>query len=207
MQKDTEMPGFIPRNSNIPEELGRVHYLLTDKTGTLTRNEMVLKKLGLLQTEYNLDYSPDVRRLGDKIRESVTSSIGDHYGEDVRPQEQIHRDVIGGIALCNMVTPITIDNSTSYMASSPDEIALVKFAKSEGLILSNRVLSEDFEEVTLVNQLGQQEHYTVLEMIPFSSETKRMGVILQDHSSGRIVYFVKGSDSRIVPMLKKHPNL
>lgn len=34
--KDTDIPGTIPRNSTIPEELGRIQFLLTDKTGTLT---------------------------------------------------------------------------------------------------------------------------------------------------------------------------
>jgi phospholipid-translocating ATPase len=33
---DTDMPGTIPRNSTIPEELGRIQFLMTDKTGTLT---------------------------------------------------------------------------------------------------------------------------------------------------------------------------
>lgn len=45
--KDTEIEGTIPRNSTIPEELGRIQYLLTDKTGTLTKNDMVFKKVAM----------------------------------------------------------------------------------------------------------------------------------------------------------------
>jgi len=42
---DESIEGSIARNSNIPEDLGRLSYLITDKTGTLTQNEMLLKKL------------------------------------------------------------------------------------------------------------------------------------------------------------------
>jgi phospholipid-translocating ATPase len=33
---DKDIEGAIARNSTIPEELGRISYILTDKTGTLT---------------------------------------------------------------------------------------------------------------------------------------------------------------------------
>ena len=43
--KDDLIKDTVVRNSAIPEDLGRIQYLLTDKTGTLTKNEMIFKKL------------------------------------------------------------------------------------------------------------------------------------------------------------------
>jgi len=44
---DKDIPGTVVRSSTIPEELGRIGYLLSDKTGTLTENEMVLNETGI----------------------------------------------------------------------------------------------------------------------------------------------------------------
>ena len=52
--KDTEMPETVARNSNIPEELGRIEYLFSDKTGTLTQNSMIFKKLYCLHKLYTV---------------------------------------------------------------------------------------------------------------------------------------------------------
>ena len=36
--RDDAIGGAVVRNRGMPEELGRVEYVMTDKTGTLTRN-------------------------------------------------------------------------------------------------------------------------------------------------------------------------
>ncbi len=61
IERDTQkMPGCTVRNSNLPEELGRVEYLLTDKTGTLTQNEMTFKKLHVGTVLFARDSLEDV---------------------------------------------------------------------------------------------------------------------------------------------------
>ena len=52
INKDPELYGTIARNSNIPESLGRISYLLCDKTGTLTQNDMIFKKLALEEATF-----------------------------------------------------------------------------------------------------------------------------------------------------------
>jgi phospholipid-translocating ATPase len=58
---DSLMPGCLCRNSNIPEELGRISYVLSDKTGTLTQNEMIFRKL-MLSADLNFE-SEDIQQL------------------------------------------------------------------------------------------------------------------------------------------------
>lgn len=65
--KDPHMRGTAVRCTTIPEELGRISYLLSDKTGTLTQNSMVLKRLHLGSGCYAGDSFEEVCFLINKI--------------------------------------------------------------------------------------------------------------------------------------------
>lgn len=59
INNDDQLQGCIVRNSSIPEELGRIEHLLCDKTGTLTQNHMIFKKLSTLFSTFTEDSLKD----------------------------------------------------------------------------------------------------------------------------------------------------
>lgn len=62
-----------------------------------------------------------------------------------------------------------------FQASSPDEIALVKFAESLGMVLESR--EENSIRIRDLNHRIME--YEILECFPFNSDTKRMGIIVR----------------------------
>lgn len=69
----------------------------------------------------------------------------------------------------------------TYQASSPDEVALVSWSETVGLALTQRDLNSMQLQCT---QTGLQLHYRILQIFPFTSETKRMGIIVQNEDTG-----------------------
>lgn len=199
IEKDTEIPNTIVRTSTIPEDLGRIEYLLSDKTGTLTQNDMELKKIHLGSVSYAADsldlvYDyvanlPSVMDAG-ALKTSSTTIL--------KKRDMTSRvcELILTLALCHNVTPTYDEDSpsgeVSYQAASPDEIAIVKFTERVGLKLSKR----DRHSISLFHIATNQEmKFQVLYNFPFSSDTKRMGLIVKDLLRDDIYFMQKGADS------------
>jgi magnesium-transporting ATPase (P-type) len=68
IQRDEEISGTVVRSTTIPEELGRISYLLSDKTGTLTQNEMVFKKLHLGTVSYGTETFDEVSNVTEFVK-------------------------------------------------------------------------------------------------------------------------------------------
>ncbi|KAI7690094.1 putative phospholipid-transporting ATPase IIB [Sarcoptes scabiei] len=244
IQRDMEIAGTLARTTTIPEDLGRIAYLLTDKTGTLTKNEMIFKKIHFGRISYSQEYFEEVAAMlrayynqsqnhqnssdsnsGGYVanyrthrRESSTASTSsftverrrhmriDSYEVDREIVYRVQQAVLA-IALCHNVTPaydnhfknddpnsvnIQMKNiSIMYHASSPDEVALVQWTEKVGMTLIFR----DIKYIKLRNPYGQIMNFEILDIFPFSSETKRMGIIVKDLNSKEIVFYLKGADT------------
>uniref|UniRef100_A0A3Q4BIN8 Phospholipid-transporting ATPase n=1 Tax=Mola mola TaxID=94237 RepID=A0A3Q4BIN8_MOLML len=209
IKKDSKIPGTMVRATTIPEQLGRISYLLTDKTGTLTQNEMVFRRLHLGTVAYGMDsmdevqshvfsaYTPPTHDLpasrapsATKVRKTISSRV---------------HEAVKAIALVHNVTPVYESNGVTdqaeaeqhyedtcrvYQASSPDEVSLVQWTESVGLTLVGR----DQSSMQLRTPTGQILNFTILQIFPFTYESKRMGIIVRDESTGEITFYMKGAD-------------
>ena len=261
INKDKSIPETIARNSTIPEELGRLSYIFSDKTGTLTKNEMIFKNIAMETDQFGQESFNDLKDILEdecktndaplldiynKLKENDEINNNDIINEDNnntsinnnknliddsplssdnlisnenikekkphshrkkhkklrRSRNKIIKDTITSMLLCNNVTPIISNENPdiiTYQASSPDEVALVKFAEK----LNMKLIYRTDKEIKIKNISGTIEEYNILANFPFSSDTKRMGIILQNKKYGHIIFYLKGAENVMMNFVKK----
>lgn len=173
------------KTSDLIEEMGQIEFLFSDKTGTLTCNEMEFKKCVIGAKVYNLNElaQKDFTRFPDfeKINKFFTL-----------------------ICVCHTVIPDCKDvcesartkqNPIVYQASSPDELALINAAYKCGY----KFLARSAEIITIQKNFNPVENWKTLIEFPFDSSRKRMSVIVENN--GKFILMSKGADSVMIDRL------
>ncbi|XP_054754666.1 probable phospholipid-transporting ATPase IA isoform X2 [Lytechinus pictus] len=181
---ETDTPAAA-RTSNLNDELGQVKYVFSDKTGTLTQNIMEFKICTIAGIVYGDNPDVDIFR-DSKMADNLEShSTAPHI-----------RMFVTMMAVCHTVVPEKdLNDQIIYQASSPDEGALVEAAAKLGFRFIER--TPDSVEIVV---MGKQEKYEILNVLDFTSDRKRMSVIVRT-SNGTILLFCKGADNVIYDRL------
>lgn len=169
---------------------------------------MIFKKVALEFTAFDEESMHEIKRilqtkcplapgpLADfRIQESPERASKKMSRAKRRDQDFVIKDLILALGLCHNVTPVYEQENgktvREFQASSPDEVALVKFADSMGIQLLER------DQKTIVIQppgTDQKETYEILDNFPFSSDTKRMGIILRHVETDTYMFYLKGAE-------------
>uniref|UniRef100_A0A8D2Q2H4 Phospholipid-transporting ATPase n=1 Tax=Varanus komodoensis TaxID=61221 RepID=A0A8D2Q2H4_VARKO len=170
MFDEERQEGALVNTSDLNEELGQVEYVFSDKTGTLTQNTMEF-----------IECSIDGYKYSDAFSEVDGPQLS---GKAEREREELF---LRALCLCHTVQVQQKDSvdgkapQSNYVASSPDEVALLQGARKYGFTF-----------------LGQENHFLMVQ------NAQQLLLLLKTQSFfffllGTIYLFCKGADSAIFP--------
>ncbi|BFU20548.1 phospholipid-translocating P-type ATPase [Entamoeba histolytica HM-3:IMSS] len=203
-----EIVGMNAKSTGLNDELGMVKFVLSDKTGTLTENEMKFKKCAIKERVYDISKLQEILNISNnKIKKNKeinenTNNFNNNNSKEINhscsfiinsneqenQEESNKNDIINFLkcmALCNTVNI----NDEKFSSQSPDEEALCLAAKNCGIEL----ISRNQKSIELL-EFGINKKYNILSTFEFNSDRKRMSVLTRDEN-GIITLWCKGADN------------
>lgn len=121
----------VARSSSLIEELGQVKFVFSDKTGTLTCNEMQFRECSIAGISYAEKVEADKQArdgVDDPNTQYTFAQLKQHL--NTHPTANVINEFLTLLATCHTVIPELKEGTDEiqYQASSPDEGALVKGA-------------------------------------------------------------------------------
>lgn len=212
---------------SLNEELGMIKHIFSDKTGTLTCNQMEFKFLcsgnriyGEQGVLVNIGLKTKVTFEDREIKFSFNDrNIENDLFADkeidlnypivmnngmLNNQREIASMALRCMALCHECIIEETETDLKYTGPSPDDVVLVDTAKRIGFKLA-KMKSEilTLEIQSRIDMSVRQEQYQRISIIEFNSDRKRMSVIFKDLNTGKYLIFMKGADSEVLKLLAK----
>ena len=112
------------------------------------------------------------------------------------------RDFVLSLAVCHNIICTEKNGKIIYDASSPDELALVNFAKFVGLEFKG--IDEKQRILVFDHMANTTLSFELLHTLEFNSTRKRMSVIIKENSksSSKYIIYCKGADSVILKKME-----
>ena len=169
-----------------------------EEEGARARKQIAEDKIVMMENMRKIHNNPYLR--DDDVTFIAPDFVADLGGSSGDDQRDANIQFMLVLALCHtVITERTPGDppKIEFKAQSPDEAALVATARDVGFTVLGRS-----EDGIIVNVLGTDETYTVLNILEFNSSRKRMSAIMR-MPNGKIMLFCKGADSVIYSRLKK----
>lgn len=169
-----------------------------EEEGAKAHKQIAQDRLKMLEDLRRLHPNPYLH--DDDLTFVAPDFVNDLEGKAGHEQKLANEQFMLALALCHtVITERTPGDppKIEFKAQSPDEAALVATARDCGFTVLGRS-----HDGIILNVLGDEREYKVLNTLEFNSSRKRMSAIIR-MPDGRIILFCKGADSVIYSRLRK----